>query len=301
LKKSDNLRELRSTINSLVNHFFGISGESDGIAISGESTNALGATGYSKIWNYLLKDKGAKVKYCSPGTFWQMEDLRVRIYVWGPPEDYEIFEQEEPTDEAREEESYRHSLRMALASGFLAAATGKDDSIFETESFLPFDKDHRIIEAEAKRHELYGDFFTKHYGFGKNDPNAWQRIDEDWLMMAGELALWMDDYTNNTCLAVAIELVESGKVLLFPGDAQFGNWISWQDLSWKVPDTDGNKNTVEAADLLARTVFYKVGHHGSNNATLRKHGLEMMNSPELVAMIPTSREFAKNQGNKDKE
>ena len=29
-----------------------------------------------------------------------------------------------------------------------------------------------------------------------------------------------------------------------------------------------------SADLLHRTIFYKVGHHGSHNATLRERGLE---------------------------
>ncbi|WEZ85489.1 hypothetical protein P6U16_25820 (plasmid) [Rhizobium sp. 32-5/1] len=51
--------------------------------------------------------------------------------------------------------------------------------------------------------------------------------------------------------------------MLFSGDAQRGSWISWSDLSW---DVDGKKMT--SRDLLGRTVFYKVGHHGSHNATL---------------------------------
>jgi hypothetical protein len=40
-------------------------------------------------------------------------------------------------------------------------------------------------------------------------------------------------------------------------------------------------------------VFYKVGHHGSHNATLRAQGLELMTSPDLVAMIPVNEEQAK--------
>jgi hypothetical protein len=51
---------------------------------------------------------------------------------------------------------------------------------------------------------------------------------------------------------------------------------------------------VSVGDLLARTVLYKVGHHGSHNATLREKGLELMSSDELAAaMIPVSRETAK--------
>jgi predicted GNAT family N-acyltransferase len=114
-------------------------------------------------------------------------------------------------------------------------------------------------------------------------------------MATEQLALHLDSYTNNSCLALAIELVESGKVLLFPGDAQFGNWISWKDLSWDILDKNGLKVKVTMADLLNQTVFYKVGHHGSHNATLREHGLEMMNNPELVAMIPVDRDKAKDK------
>lgn len=84
-------------------------------------------------------------------------------------------------------------------------------------------------------------------------------------------------------------------MLLFPGDAQVGNWLSWANLSWDVTDAAGNKTKVTADDLLARTVFYKVGHHGSHNATMRGHGLELMSSDQLLAMIPVHRATAKDQ------
>ncbi len=44
--------------------------------------------------------------------------------------------------------------------------------------------------------------------------------------------------------------------------------------------------------ILSRTVFYKVGHHGSHNATLRQQGLEMMDADRLVAVIPVDQEWA---------
>jgi hypothetical protein len=40
-------------------------------------------------------------------------------------------------------------------------------------------------------------------------------------------------------------------------------------------------------------VLYKVGHHGSHNATLREKGLELMTSDALTAMIPVNRASAK--------
>jgi hypothetical protein len=126
----------------------------------------------------------------------------------------------------------------------------------------------------------------------------WRRIDEEWLLPAGGLAIDLAGYTNNTSLALAIELVESGKVLLFPGDAQIGNWQSWQAITWPLEDAQGNKSEVKIEQLLLNTVFYKVGHHGSHNATLSKQGLERMPDGKLVAMIPVNQQQAREQCSK---
>jgi hypothetical protein len=125
-------------------------------------------------------------------------------------------------------------------------------------------------------------FFQSYYGYkdaaavttaGSESNPEWRRIDSDWLESAGSLALYLDGDINNTSLVLAIELSEGGKVLLFPGDAQHGSWLTWA-------------STPRGIDLLKRTIFYKVGHHGSNNATLVPSGLDQMTSPDLVAMIP---------------
>ena len=92
---------------------------------------------------------------------------------------------------------------------------------------------------------------------------------------------------------LAFEIIDSGDVLLFPGDAQAGNWLSWQDLKWELEDPKSSKKTlVSGPDLLARTVFYKVGHHGSHNATLKAKGLELMTRDDLMAMIPVDHAIA---------
>ena len=46
---------------------------------------------------------------------------------------------------------------------------------------------------------------------------------------------------------------------------------------------------VNTDDLLARTVFYKVGHHASHNATLVA-GFEKMKHSDLVAFIPVHKQ-----------
>ena len=90
---------------------------------------------------------------------------------------------------------------------------------------------------------------------------------------------------------LAFEFVDTKRVLLFAADAQVGNWLSWQDTRWTV---DGE--TVTGPDLLARTVYYKVGHHGSHNATLKEKGLELMTNADLLAFIPTNAKDAKKVG-----
>jgi hypothetical protein len=130
---------------------------------------------------------------------------------------------------------------------------------------------------------------------GYLDPEqAWRRIDYDWLHAAADLALQLDSITNNTSLALAIERISDRRVFLLPADAQQGNWLSWHDaaMKWKVNDGQTTRE-VTAADLLKRTVFYKVGHHSSHNATARAKGLEMMQrKDELIAFIPVDRAVA---------
>jgi hypothetical protein len=76
------------------------------------------------------------------------------------------------------------------------------------------------------------------------------------LTGAGELAIRLERFMNNTCLVLAIEFEKSGKVLLFPGDAQSGNWMSWHDrkLKWTIQN-DGQSKVVTARGC--QTVFTK--------------------------------------------
>ena len=125
---------------------------------------------------------------------------------------------------------------------------------------------------------------------------SWRRVDGDWLNAAEALALDLASDTNNTSLALAFEWGPHGKghVLLFAADAQVGNWLSWRDQPYSEP----GEAKVKIDQLLDRVVLYKVGHHGSHNATVRRDprdlttadpngapfGLELMN--DIIAMIP---------------
>ncbi len=246
--------------------------------------------GTEATWDYMLELAGKE--YCDPKKQpMKIEGVDdVRVYILGPPEDPDYIRKKLSKTETYDEGKQSFSL----FDSFMAAVAGDDDDFSDLSlRARPFDESYSIPLEEAGS----ADFFTKRYGFLDGDENEWRRIDHDWLNMAGELALHLDSYTNNTCLAFAIELGEpgEGKVLLFPGDAQVGNWLSWGELTWNVKNSKGETKKVTAEDLLARAVLYKVGHHGSHNATLRKKGLEMMTSPELVAMIPVHRRTAEDQ------
>jgi hypothetical protein len=68
----------------------------------------------------------------------------------------------------------------------------------------------------------------------------------------------LDDQMNNTSLILLFEV--GGKKLLFPGDAQIENWsYALQD----APDAARTRKLIAGVDV------YKVGHHGSRNATPR--------------------------------
>lgn len=138
-----------------------------------------------------------------------------------------------------------------------------------------------------------GDARKTHLAAYDDPAAAWRRIDFDWLAGTDELALQLDNATNNTSLVLAIELIDDGRVLLMPADAQLGNWLSWENASLEISGPGGSKQTVSSADLLRRTVLYKVGHHSSHNATVKQKGLELMQRDDLIAVIPVDSAVAK--------
>lgn len=223
----------------------------------------------------ILKTIGRKKpKYLKPGRSIDIPGMpagSVRVHVLGPPRDSDLLYRKDP----RTGESYDHALASAnyLAAKFLDAVNVHNDVISREEEYYPFNERYKVRDTTR------GSDALKHIASGYNHSEAaWRKIDDDWLQQAETLALYMDTFTNNSSLVLAIELVESGKVLLFVGDAQTGNWLSWANVKWE-------RTGVSTDDLLARTVFYKVGHHASHNATL-VDVFEKMDHPDLVAMIP---------------
>jgi beta-lactamase superfamily II metal-dependent hydrolase len=77
------------------------------------------------------------------------------------------------------------------------------------------------------------------------------------IQRAGDLselavAVALDKAVNGTSLMLVLEV--AGTYLLFPGDAQWGTWCAaMEDPEWR--------------EILGQVSFYKIGHHGSHNAT----------------------------------
>lgn len=270
--------------------FFG-AGPLDGLAslAAAGSGSAMGKT--RAAFEYLGKRSDVAVRYCRPADEpIELEGVEgVRVYVLGPPEDEGLLKRSSPTKKGKEVYEFAADLAMddSLGAAFLRMADpsgvpGGPDCPFEASLCFPHDEKG---PSQSERLDSLRDACWK-------DPGAdWRRIQLDWTSTAETLALNLDSHTNNTCLVIAIELVDSGRVLLFPADAQVGNWLSWQDVGWEVADGERTRR-VTGPELLQRTVFYKVGHHGSHNATLRALGLEQMTSTELMAFVPVFKAHA---------
>lgn len=217
-----------------------------------------------------LQQIGKETSYLKPGQVLDLPGFpkgQVKVYVLGPPTDNNLLFDINPG----KGESYEAKLAeaMNIADGFISALTNfTEEDTAADESFFPFNWQYKLPVAGSE-------FLARSYDLKGEE---WRKIDEDWLGQAEQLALYLDSYTNNSSLVLAFELVEAQKVLLFVGDAQTGNWLSWKDVKWQQPN-------ISLDHLLNNTVLYKVGHHCSHNATLPEC-LEKMTHPDLVAMIP---------------
>jgi hypothetical protein len=87
-----------------------------------------------------------------------------------------------------------------------------------------------------------------------------------------DVAFALDQARNNESLVTLFTF--RNKYLLFPGDAQYGNWRGWLE------------DEKSSSDILSKINFFKIAHHGSHNATPRA-ALEKMSEGEFAAMVST--------------
>lgn len=224
----------------------------------------------AKVETFLRPDR-------PPEKLPHVKDLKV--YALGPPRNEALLLDLDPKS--------HEEFHLAPSSGGLALdgdafgfAQAIAPELSDTEDHCPLAVRYRIKARDvfdfdppppsvARTNKIeWLEFLQESYGkataAGSDREVAWRRIDDEWIGAAEGLALRLNNEVNNTSLVLAFELPKTRKVLLFTGDAQRGSWIGWSKLEWT--DPDANKTT--ARDLLGRCVLYKVGHHGSHNATL---------------------------------
>lgn len=298
--------------------------DGDGGATAG-AEGALGVSGRGKIGRgsrkiYLaLKDWAQHTRYLSPGEVTRTPgSIGLKTYVLAPPRDRELLGKGLPS--TQNPETY-----FALAGEYLGSLEptqnppGNDkvrnerNVCREAQSHSPFSPSHRwrsfvelrdatvvagdeTTEAQATRYlrERYFEDEWPGADFSSGEPLKHRRIDDAMRSTFSSLALKMDNNTNNTSLVLAFELPDGAGTMVFAADAQVGNWVSWEGVEFR-EEGKGETLPVASKDLLAAARLYKVGHHGSHNATLREKGLELMTHGDLVAMIPTDEEFARRQ------
>ena len=256
-------------------------------------------------------------KYCEPGDICTLDGVpNFRAHVLGPPRS-DLLEKEKPSKIRGAKEGDKDGVYKEVyltATGINRAFAlnprfGLDDvaggAPLSDDWRYPFaTRYQRKYKVAPERPDVFSwtdeppvskatrSFIKRSY---LEPAAAWRRVDGDWLGAAEALALDLASDTNNTSLALALEWgkPDKARVLLFAADAQVGNWLSWRDQSY---GDDGRK--VKIDQLLNRVLLYKVGHHGSHNATVRRDprdlstadpngapfGLELMN--DIIAMIP---------------
>ena len=259
---------------------------------------------------------GDRTRFLEPGTVIPPQDsIGLKTYVLAPPrdEDKRLFK-DSPRGKGEAREVYLTSVDeaaavasvamaqlhgMAMSGGLALNADDERRREIEDESALdplPFARPHArpYPTPEGTPVERSCDGWDALSAAYEDEANAFRSISGDWTEAADALALKLDSDTNNSSLVLAFELPDGG-ILLFPGDAQVGNWESWGDQLYPKEPKDGEtQQTIE--EILRRVVFYKVGHHASHNATARARGLELMTDPRLSAAIPVVEAVAKVQG-----
>ena len=291
----------------------GLAGFSGPLALDGKRKPLRGSR---KIYQDLQDWAGSGgTQYLSPGQVLTTPGaLGLTTYVLGPPRDKEqltnalgkagdtYFAAAKVSSEGvpvRQDMPFspRHAWRTAeqirkpVPSASESAGDRQRSEWLHDRYFRPYARCTEVGEdladhkSKDDKHKCAGDFSL-------HEPQAYRMLDKIERSQFSNLALRMDNNTNNTSLVLAFDLPDGAGTMLFAADAQVGNWESWFSVEFRdAPDAPALKLKTE--ELLARTRFYKVGHHGSHNATLTR-GLEAM-SDDLVAMIPTDAEFAKKQ------
>lgn len=231
-----NLNSSEETMQLLVNRL-GAAGANSLSAFSKLTSNAEALRLLNAGFNV-----GAKVRYLEAGNILKevCNIAGLEVQVLGPPRDEKFLSKMNPPE----------SQRYLRADG-----SGGQSFANKLEPFAAkWQADYKKNKSEPP--------------LSKQEENELERQISDTAL--DSLAFALDSAKNNTSLVTLF--VYRGQYLLFPGDAQYGNWKYWLDK--------------EADEILPHISFLKVAHHGSHNAT-PKDALEKMSAGGLAAMVST--------------
>ena len=109
-------------------------------------------------------------------------------------------------------------------------------------------------------------------------PKDRERIQQFSLGFSSPVAAALDAAVNGTSLMLLLQIDDL--YLLFPGDAQWGTWNAvLRSPRW--------------SKLLKRVRFYKIGHHGSHNATPKEFVEKTIDKNLGVIAMASTRKFGK--------
>lgn len=271
-----------------------------------DANNAFGAAPTGRLTGRRIMEElkslvgKDNVDYLEPGAIIATPgDAPLTVAVLAPPRDEKRLFKDLPS-KGENKETYLDEEFLAQSFGADASETGSEPGKLASPFAPKFWHGLEFDSVQAKGAKAASDTLLRglydRY-FADTDPEEaraqdYRRIDGVWTQAASALALKLDSDTNNTSLVLAFRLPDES-FMLFAADAQVGNWLSWHDQSYAF-----SEGSMSAEDILNRTRLYKVGHHGSHNATLRAKGVEMMTRDDLVAMISTVEKEAASQGKK---
>lgn len=178
-------------------------------------------------------------------------------------------------------------LKKVVGQYFSAAEGGSDDG-----RMVPFEPQYTVTASEYPASAFREWAPREKRGVRPDRSKRYSDELEEGVRSATPAALFMaakklDAVLNNQSLVVLFGWED--KSLLFAGDAQGGNWEYWL-YDDGVPAKDPTTATMSAdgKKILADIDFYKVGHHGSTNATPIP-ALEAMGS-DFVAMCSVQKD-----------
>lgn len=207
---------------------------------------------------------------------WKEDRLpRTTVHLLGPSRSQNVIrDMDPPPDESFLRAAALEAagkLRSPFESRWHFSAAGKDFEAWWSK--IARDREEAPDEAdETTPLELDDPRFTARWldrlGLRHADLKAVEEKGKDDPFAA---AVSLEKAVNGTSLMLMFEV---GKAfLLLPGDAQWGTWHqALDDAEW--------------AELLKKTTFYKVGHHGSHNATPVDF-VKLLQGDGLSAMVST--------------